>query len=661
MAVKIKIVNRFPDLNADEYKASLYLKDALQKSISPAVNGTIYIGYSFTLTGQPVRDIDIVVAASLQNCRLTNLYEDPQHGKHDVIVDDFLLALELKTQSDDLVHLEQTHIWVDYPSTQSTKDATSQNEKQRYALGNYFYNAKHYKPYVVNALWLKSISDKKYGDIQKGNPKGIIPPIPSFSSIIKTICQQGGCRFNRNDNTFIVSVSTDNCIINSSKFLYDFNEEFGREKPTAKGLTRKKMELLSQTIVNKQLQNVPIGEQLTIFTGRAGTGKTINLIQSAMMLADNTTGKRCMILTYNHALVSDINRLLFFQNIPDKVDSWTIQIETLDKFFRDLMISFSLNAPQPEEESYDDKYRDCIHELNEFIKDGLTEKEIHDFKNSYAIDWDYILVDEAQDWSDEEKSIIFKLYGASNIIVADGVDQFVRSHKRQPWANGIDHFFNRNQEYGLRQKSNLVDFVNAFANKLGLNWEIKPNQDLRGGDVYIYDAHSNNSNMHSDIIDHCRENDCENYDILYLIPKDDTDFVNGYHHFKYLKEYQSVGINIFDGTNEKLRCQFPQDMSQCRMYLYQSCRGLEGWVTVCRKLDLHVQWLIKNIPFDPNQQLGLGDPEEKRKKAAYLWSLIPLTRPISRLYITLDNTSSEFAKYLKEVADEHPGFVHWMI
>lgn len=661
MSVKIKIVNREQNSDSDEYKAAVELQDLLKKTINQSVSeGTIYIGYGFTLTGQPVRDIDIVVAGSLQNCRLKDFYEDPKYGKHDVIVNDFFLAIELKKQSDDLIHVQNTHIYVDYPSTNSTKDATGQNEKQRYALSNYFYNAKKYKTYVTNALWMKGMSDKKYLEIQSGNPKGVIPREPSFSEIIKVICQQGGCKFSSDDQAFIVTVWLyDIDFHDGSRFLYDFNEEFGREIPTASGLTRKKMELLSQSIANKQLEKVPIGEKLTIFSGRAGTGKTINLIQTALLLADNTTGKRCLILTYNHALVSDINRLLFFQHIPDKVDSWTIQIETLDKFFRDLMLSFGLDTPQREEESYDDKYQQCISNLNDFIKDGMTDEEVHEFKNTYAIDWDYILVDEAQDWSDEEKSILFKLYGPSHIVVADGVDQFVRSHRRQPWAYGIKDVYGRKQEYGLRQKSNLVDFVNALANKLELNWSVKPTQKLNGGDVYIYDSF--NSDIHIKMINHCRENDCENYDILYLIPKDETEFVNNHHQFKRLNEWRKVGINIFDGTNEILRRQFPQDLSQCRMYMYQSCRGLEGWVTACLKLDLHVDWLIKNLPYDPTQQLGLGDEEEQRKKAAYLWSLIPLTRPISQLIITLDNTDSEYSRKLKEIADEHPDYVHWMI
>lgn len=661
MAVKIKILNQEQDPNSDEYKATLDLQKALQDSINHSVvNGTIYIGYGFTLTGQPVRDIDIVVAGSLQNCRLPNLYDDPQYGKHDVIVDSFVMAIELKKQDDELIHVKYTHIWVDYPSTDSTKDATNQNEKQRYALMTYFFNAKRYNPYVVNALWLKSITGKKYQEIQSGNPKGVIPPLPTFNNLMKVICQQGGCKYSKDDDAFIISISTSDACPTGSRFIYDFNEEFGKEKPTAKGLTRKKMELLSQSIANKQLQNIPVGEKLTIFTGRAGTGKTINLIQTAMMLADNTTGKRCMILTYNHALVSDINRLFSFLKIPDKVDGWTIQIETSDKFFRDLMISFCLDSPQREEELYDDKYRQCISQLNDFIKDGMSAEEIHEFKNSYAIDWDYILVDEGQDWSDEEKNILFKLYGATHVVVADGVDQFVKKQKRQPWAQGIEDFSNTKKECGLRQESNLVDFVNAFASKVGLDWNVKPS-DIRGGRVKIYDSRSFKSDIHKEMIDHCRENDCENYDILYLVSKDDTEYINGHHHFKYLKEFKNAGINVFDGTNEILRCQFPQDMSQCRMFLYQSCRGLEGWVTICHKLDIHFNWLLKNLPIDPSMHLGMDDPEAKRKKAAYLCLLIPLTRPISRLIITLEDTKSELAKYLKEIAEEHSDCVDWMI
>lgn len=115
--VKVRIVNKVIEPNSREYKAALQLQKALLETCGNPVLGTIYIGYGFTLTGQTVRDIDLVVVGSLQNCRFNNLYDDPQLGKHDVVVKDFLMAVELTEQEDDLIEDANTHIIVYYPTT----------------------------------------------------------------------------------------------------------------------------------------------------------------------------------------------------------------------------------------------------------------------------------------------------------------------------------------------------------------------------------------------------------------------------------------------------------------------------------------------------------------------------------------------------------------
>ena len=43
----------------------------------------------------------------------------------------------------------------------------------------------------------------------------------------------------------------------------------------------------------------------------------------------------------------------------------------------------------------------------------------------------------------------------------------------------------------------------------------------------------------------------------------------------------------------------------------------------------------------------------------FLWALMPLTRPIDTLVITLSNTDSEVGKMLKKLADTYPDFIEW--
>ena len=65
--------------------------------------------------------------------------------------------------------------------------------------------------------------------------------------------------------------------------------------------------------------------------------------------------------------------------------------------------------------------------------------------------------------------------------------------------------------------------------------------------------------------------------------------------------------------------------------------------------------------YIPNcDELGF-DPEIIKKRNVYLWSLMPLTRPIDTLVITLNNPDSEVGKMLKELADTYKDFVEWNI
>jgi hypothetical protein len=59
-------------------------------------------------------------------------------------------------------------------------------------------------------------------------------------------------------------------------------------------------------------------------------------------------------------------------------------------------------------------------------------------------------------------------------------------------------------------------------------------------------------------------------------------------------------------------------------------------------------------------ELALGTFEEKRDNFVYLWSLIPLTRAIDTLIITLKDKDSKVGKALRKVYEQNPDFVQWI-
>ena len=73
-----------------------------------------------------------------------------------------------------------------------------------------------------------------------------------------------------------------------------------------------------------------------------------------------------------------------------------------------------------------------------------------------------------------------------------------------------------------------------------------------------------------------------------------------------------------------------------------------------------VKLLLTDPPY--NVALGVGDtPEVAKKRSVLLWALMPLTRPIDTLVITLNNANSEIGKMLKQLADIYPDFIEWNI
>lgn len=162
----------------------------------------------------------------------------------------------------------------------------------------------------------------------------------------------------------------------------------------------------------------------------------------------------------------------------------------------------------PNDSDYDKNYNKYLDDLNTYIIDLCDQSDIQYLldKSENYIGWDYIFIDEAQDFSDKEKEILFKIYGPNRLIIADGVDQFMRFDKRQEWGKGINTnsiFKPKEMKLERRQKANLVNFVNSFAKLAGIEWSVKPNRQLPGGKVKIYKTY--NSNIHKELVEDCKK------------------------------------------------------------------------------------------------------------------------------------------------------------
>lgn len=661
MSVKINIINPTPDRNSQEAIAAEKLQQMLTQSIPNNVNGEIIIAYSLTLCGQDVRDVDLLLLGRFENCVYPSYYtNDPHYPKKDLVIDGFCITIELKGHKSDLVKYERTHIFVNY---NGWKDATEQNEKQRYSFKNYFENECCYEPKVSNFIWLNGVTPNQFKAKISRNPIGALPSEFTFRDIINTYLVQGiKPSYDKNDKKYHIISSS-----NGEDVLADARKTIFSTRLIPQGQTKKRIEILKQETIQKELENYPMGEKLTILDGKAGTGKTFRLIQAALRLATKESGKRCVILTYNHALVSDIRRLLHFLNIPDGIDTYTVQIQTLHSFFIQLMKALSIETSKISGYRFEIEYERALEELKELVINIMDSSDIKCLKadNKFAIDWDYILIDEGQDWPNTEKEILFTIYGRSNIIVADGIDQFSRGYIKQNWGGGISNNekFEKGFKTGQRQHPNLVNFVNAYAKEQGLDWEIIPENKTywSGGQVFIMRG-DDLPKTYPALFKRLEEFECDNYDLLFLVP---PSMVTGEDedkkHFVDTDKWRDDGIVFFDGTSNR-REQYPTKAEECRMFQYESCRGLESWITVCLNFDEFIEFKktqAKNMSFP--QRLALDSKKDRCDKYVKLWSLIPLSRPMDTLIITLKNPDSEIGKILKKIANNYSHYVKWFL
>ena len=450
-------------------------------------------------------------------------------------------------------------------------------------------------------------------------------------------------------------------------------ELFEKVKAATGDLTRKKIEHITRNILNTQQYAEAIGKKLVVINGRAGTGKTIKLITIAVNLALNNNEK-CLILTYNHSLVSDIKRTLALAEIPEQNDSCSIKISTIHKFVYELLFGFGI-VEGKYIEGFLNNYSKYLEDLISYIDSGLINvDDIQQLMTNRQdeVAWDYVLIDEAQDWDNNERDLIYKIFTHKRVIITDGIDQLVRKNIHCDWMAGLsrqDGYHKKKPEQkSFRQKINLVKFINAFADELGLSWSIDYKEELIGGKIIIT-TKPYFKELHVQQFLLCEENGNTPYEMMFLVPpsmvekaNSNLNTINFNSHFKYISSFNDeLGIKIWDGTNPDLRSQYVVNLDEHRLLQYDSCRGLEGWIVVCLNFDDFLKYKKQTYKDIINEnELALTSFDERLNKHVNLWALIPLTRAIDTLIITIKDKESEYAKKLKNVYHKFPDFIDWI-
>jgi hypothetical protein len=140
------------------------------------------------------------------------------------------------------------------------------------------------------------------------------------------------------------------------------------------------------------------------------------------------------------------------------------------------------------------------------------------------------------------------------------------------------------------------------------------------------------------------------YDYMFLAP---NSLING-GEFALKQVYIEAKINIFDATNHEIRNSVYGEANaknnDHRLYPYESCRGLEAWTVVCMRF--HELFTLPH-PHDYSE-INYG---AARRYMQVLWALMPLTRAVHTIIITIDANDHVVLPVLRELENELDGIV----
>ncbi len=275
--------------------------------------------------------------------------------------------------------------------------------------------------------------------------------------------------------------------------------------------------------------------------------------------------------------------------------------------------------------------------------------------------YDYVLIDEAQDWPELERDTVCKLFGPQRCIVADGVDQLVRSNRQTEWTarlKGVPHQVVPLRQ-SLRLKASLATFAAMLDQKIGIDdWNLRATGETHGGRVtaLIGSFYAVREAL-VDLV--TRFSDGVNLSIDSLICAPYTSDTAGTTR-TVLEVIAGSGHEYWDGTDRENRSTFSSDVSQVRVVTYDSCRGLEGWNVICTSFDRLLDQKEKR--FDPGggaKDLYVSDEQAARRHAAS-WAMIPVSRAIDHLVLYIEDDGHWITNAIRDVTRDVGPDCDWL-
>ena len=645
-----------------EAEAAQSIADAFERqwpgiSKTPMADDHVRIHAGIKLSGYKISDIDIVVAAKLSPGRILlpkKVFEDKAGKKivgSRIEVQSFVCAVEVKDHNERGLKIDGGGVTVRYKD--GWKSATEQNEDQRYALLNYLQDSLREKPWVYRCVFLRGIPELPSRRGLEQPEAGTISANFDLTALMMAAAKVNGIQPMGNRHR-ISSGPPD--LIDRVLSVPLF------ETLQATALDRRRMDQLKAVTANSRENASFLGQERVHLRGRGGTGKTMMLLQAAKR-AYESQGTRSLFLTYNHALAADIQRSLSLLGVPADGDDGGVDVRTVMSFNYEWFKRLGLisNTQDFEDKGFE-AYEEMCAEACDFIRSGaLSPDDIDSTKSASgnSLSYDCLIADEAQDWPQAEADLIMLLYGAKAVSIADGMEQLIRgsatdwkSSLKGEKAEGYRHL-----DSCLRMKSNLGRFVNTVSEKASFSWKIGLGDTGAGGRVIVarrpfVQLTDLRENLYS--TENLKGN--SPVDLLHCVPAREVERDGNNIGSQLARALRAEGMDVWDGVDPLVRKDFPRSTKSHRIVQFESARGLEGWITVLDGFDLF--WERKYAEaFRQSRDTPHLSKEEQAKQIAWRWAMIPLTRPIDTLVITLRDESSEASKVVLLAAKECMDFV----
>jgi energy-coupling factor transporter ATP-binding protein EcfA2 len=390
-----------------------------------------------------------------------------------------------------------------------------------------------------------------------------------------------------------------------------------------------------------------LGTHEVRLVGRAGSGKSTTLALLARR-AVQRDGGRVLFLTYQRVLRGELDHLVRAISGGAGIPADSIVVMTLFEF---LLAAFTeLGGRVPTTASGEIDYRSLRAALQAFVQErgvAALARDAEALRELYPelFTFDYVFVDEAQDWGDPQRDLLRALFPPERTVIADGLEQFAQRQSRCDWTSGVPRpmRYVRELNRSLRMSANVARFVTAFAGAMGyVDWRIQPHHELVSGRVILAGGRTERAELVARVLAIARDAGVSPGDCLIASPPRVSGDSRTPAHETIREELAAMGYAAWDATDEQTRV-LTRQPDEVPLVPYGSLRGLEGWAAVLVGLDRAYENKLRHPNLDPDEATT---PNDVARNAM----LLAATRAAHVLAITIDDEHTPVAKWIEEAA-----------